>query len=66
MFWKDAFKSISGCTEVSSYPIWYLASDGSANFSNFAAFGGWITPSQKTFSTDFAMCGTSVNLDYRP
>jgi hypothetical protein len=65
-YWKAAFQDLAYCPEVASFPLWFGADDGSATFSGFSAFGGWRTPSLKMYSYQNVVCGTTVNLDYKP
>ena len=65
-FWKAAFQDLTHCPEVSSLPLWYGADDGSASFSGFSAFGGWVTPNLKMYSYGNVVCGTNVNLNWKP
>lgn len=64
--WKDAFQTLTYCPDVSNLPLWYGANDDSASFSSFSSFGGWKTPSLKTYSYGRTMCGSSVNLTWKP
>ena len=65
-FWQQVFQSSSFCYQLGNLPLWYGSYDGNKSFSDFRAFGGWISPVKKTFESQYPMCGTSVNLNWSP
>jgi len=50
----------------SSYQLWYAHYDNEENFNDFSAFGGWTSPSVKQYAGDATLCGSDVDLDWRP
>lgn len=51
-YWAHAFKSTTACYQVAdgSVPVWYIATDGVKSFTGFQKFGGWTSPTMKTWS----------------
>jgi hypothetical protein len=47
-------------------PLWYPHYDGNPAFSDFAAFGGWHTPTIKQFSDQGSKCGVSYDINWAP
>jgi len=45
----------------SSLPVWYADYDYAENFDDYAAFGGWETPSMKQFSGNDYVCGLGID-----
>jgi GH25 family lysozyme M1 (1,4-beta-N-acetylmuramidase) len=62
--WISIFRDKGACYQFGNYPLWYLSNDGVKSFSGFQPFGGWTTPSLKTYASRASTCGTYVNLNY--
>ena len=50
----------------SSKPLWYAHYDGSANFDDFSAFGGWTKPTIKQYQGTTTFCSAGVDLSWYP
>lgn len=61
--WNDQFGNV--CTDLSTFPLHWVAGDNSASFSNFKAFGGWTTPTVKLYQYGATVCNSNVDLTYR-
>ncbi|KAI7855852.1 glycoside hydrolase family 25 protein [Circinella umbellata] len=48
----------------SSVPVWYAHWDDNKSFDNFAAFGGWTTPTVKQYSGDVTFCSAGFDTNY--
>ena len=65
--WNQIYGSTTACTEAAAgVPLWYAHYDMNPSFSDFAAFGGWSTPSIKQYQGTNALCGLSVDRNWRP
>jgi hypothetical protein len=54
------------CPRFTSLQLWYAHYDNVPNFSDFTPFGGWTVPSMKQYKGTTAVCGASIDLNYRP
>lgn len=51
---------------ASDLPLMYAHFDGVQSFSDFAPFGGWSTPTAKTYSGDTRLCGVQIDRIWQP
>jgi len=60
-----AWGSIMGqsCTSGHKLPLWYQHRDDEPNFDDFQAFGGWLVPTMKQFSSDM-VCALNADFNY--
>lgn len=64
--WSSIFGSAT-YSYGSDLPLWYAHYDNNPSFSDFAPFGGWITPYAKQYAGDVTLCsGFDVDKDYAP
>lgn len=61
--WKENFKSITACPEVSSAPLYWLNSGGGPDFSTYQPFGGWRVPYMKMYDLT-RVCNHGFQLNY--
>ena len=64
--WQSIFRSLTGCPEVGTYPLWYGSNDRQDNFNSYKAFGGFSLPVQKAYASVSGLCGlNNIGLDYK-
>ena len=62
----DGIMGSSSYEYGSNLPLWYAHYDGKADFSDFAAFGGWTKPYAKQYQGTTTLCSMGVDLNYIP
>jgi len=62
----DLWKKITGdTTEFKDIPLWFAKQDAQGNMTDFKPFGGWTTPTVKSFKSYQEICGGHyAGLDY--
>jgi len=59
--WEPIFGNWNG---GSRFPLWYAHYDGTPNFNDFRAFGGWSKPAVKQYAGDISRCGVGLDEDW--
>ena len=64
--WQSIFKSVTGCTELGEYALWYGFNDHKDNFDSYKSFGGFGLPTMKSYGIVSDFCGLNgIGLDYK-
>ena len=65
--WNQIYGSTTACPEAAvGIPLWYPHYDMNPSFTDFAPFGGWQTPTIKQYQNTNALCGLSVDRNWKP
>ena len=65
--WNLIYGDYYACPQAAfEMPLWYPHYDSNATFADFAKFGGWGTPTINQYHGTSALCGASVDSNWRP
>lgn len=65
--WNLIYGSYDACPQAAfEMPLWYPHYDTNPSFSDFVPFGGWSTPTIKQYQGTSAVCGISVDRNWKP
>jgi hypothetical protein len=64
--WGQIMGGGDRCPKFTQQPLWYAHYDNVPDFSDFKSFGGWTKPSIKQYKGTTAVCGASIDLNYKP
>lgn len=65
--WNQIYGSTTACQEAADgIPLWYAHYDMAPTFTDFSPFGGWQTPTIKQYQGTSAVCGASVDRNWKP
>jgi GH25 family lysozyme M1 (1,4-beta-N-acetylmuramidase) len=64
--WGQIMGGSDRCPKFTTLPIWYAHYDNIPDFSDWKPFGGWTKPTIKQYKGTTAVCGASIDLNYKP
>lgn len=63
--WNQIMGATDRCNKFMSLPLWYAHYDGVPSFTDYKPFGGWTKPTVKQYKGTTALCGASIDLNFR-
>lgn len=63
--WNQIMGGPQKCQKFSSLSLWYAHYDMKPSFDDFQSFGSWNKPLIKQYKGTTAICGASVDYNYR-